>query len=338
MVFSPVSTILRQATRKLDEPLNILTFPTHERYETGLCMTGHNFYAYRGEGIKDWNSTYAKLPDNYTLLDPSYGINQLFMDVDLDLVLCQNKLAHYEVSKQVSDALNLPLICLTHVLPPKEWGTQHLAELRSMRGHYNVFISEYSRDVWGWNEEDSIVIHHGIDTELFTGDWSTEREPHILSVVNDWINRDWACGYQLWGSISKGLPTKVVGDTPGLSSPAKDVNELAEIYRTSRIFLNTSLVSPVPTSLLEAMSAGCAVVSTATCMIPEIIEDGKNGYISNDASKLKKHLEHLLVDDARCKRIGLEAQKTVREKFSMDKFVQKWDNLFKEAANMIYVG
>ena len=47
-----MSSIIRGATRTPVEKLNILTFPTHERYETMLCKTGHNFYAYRAEGIK----------------------------------------------------------------------------------------------------------------------------------------------------------------------------------------------------------------------------------------------------------------------------------------------
>ena len=48
---SPVSSITRAATRKINEPLNILTFPTHERYESMMAKCGHNFYAYRAEGI-----------------------------------------------------------------------------------------------------------------------------------------------------------------------------------------------------------------------------------------------------------------------------------------------
>ena len=51
-IVSPLSYIIRAATRKPTEKLNILTFPTHERYESMLAKTGHNFYAYRAEGIK----------------------------------------------------------------------------------------------------------------------------------------------------------------------------------------------------------------------------------------------------------------------------------------------
>ena len=85
-----MSSIIRGATRTPVEKLNILTFPTHERYETMLCKTGHNFYSYRAEGIKDWNETYAKLPSNYILLDPALGEAQIPDYVDFDLILSHN--------------------------------------------------------------------------------------------------------------------------------------------------------------------------------------------------------------------------------------------------------
>ena len=74
---SPLAQIIRAATREQNEKLNILTFPTHERYESMLAKTGHNFYAYRAEGIKDWNETYAKMPENYIVLDPELENNQI---------------------------------------------------------------------------------------------------------------------------------------------------------------------------------------------------------------------------------------------------------------------
>lgn len=45
------------------------------------------------------------------------------------------------------------------------------------------------------------------------------------------------------------------------------------------IFLLTSMAEGVPTVLLEAMSVGLPVVSTDVGAIPEIIEEGKNGFL-----------------------------------------------------------
>jgi hypothetical protein len=119
------------------------------------------------------------------------------------------------------------------------------------------------------------VIHHGVDTDTFSpNDMLCDRKPHLLSVVNDWVNRDWCCGFNLWRETTKDLPGPRRRGTPGLSEPAKSVADLVMKYRSSLVFLNTSLISPVPTALLEAMACGCAVVSTRNCMIPEALRPG----------------------------------------------------------------
>ena len=336
-----MSSIIRGATRTPVEKLNILTFPTHERYETMLCKTGHNFYAYRAEGIKDWNETYAKLPDNYILLDPALGEAQIPDYVDFDLILSQNKFGQFQIAKELATKFHLPLVSLEHTLPMPAWGESMLYQLREMRGHVNVFISDYSINAWGWErrdlEDDTQVITHGIDTELFCP-LEGDRSDEILSVVNDWVNRDWCCGFSLWQDVIKGLPHKVVGDTPGLSKPAASIEELVATYQNSRIFLNTSTISPVPTALMEAMSCGCAVVTTATCMIPEIIENGVNGFISNDPEELKQYLVDLLNDEDLAKEIGSNARKTITEKHSTSKFVDSWNRTLEMSSQFIYRG
>jgi hypothetical protein len=330
---TPVSSITRAATRKAGEPLNILTAPTHERYETGLAKTGHNFYAWRvlDGSIKDWDENYAPLPKNYTLLNPQKGANQIPMWLDFDLILSQNKFGQFPVLQGLAQQLQVPFISLEHTLPLPAWTPGYINALHQMRGDMNVFISEFSRKGWGWGEDEAEVIHHGVDTDLFRPTSDIDKKPHILSVVNDWIKRDVFCGFRLWRDVTNGLLVYVLGNTPGLSMPAKDTKELVSHYNAAQIFLNTSLVSPVPTALLEAMSCGCAVVSTATCMIPEVIQNGVNGYISNDPAQLRRYLDMLLANPERCKALGAEARKTIVERFGMEKFVERWNDLFLRA-------
>ena len=337
-IVSPLPYIIRAATRKPTEKLNILTFPTHERYESMLSKTGHNFYAYRAEGIKDWNETYARLPDNYHLLDPELDINQIPEYIDFDLVLSQNKFGQFQKAAELASVLHLPLVSLEHTLPMPQWGEDTLDQLRNMRGHVNLFISQYSIDAWGWKDEkDTKVITHGIDTDLFCPK-EEKRSDEILSVVNDWINRDWCCGFSIWQRTINGLPHKVVGDTPGLSKPAISTEKLVSDYQNSRIFLNTSTISPVPTALMEAMSCGCAVVSTETCMIPEVIENGVNGFITNDENKMKQYLVDLLNDEDMAKEIGDNARKTIVNRYSAEKFVDKWQHILYTASNIVFKG
>jgi len=334
---SVVGSILRAAHREDGKPLNILTFPTHERYETGLCLTGHRFWAVRAPGIKDWNRTYAPLPTNYVLLNADLGDHQIPPELDFDLVLSQNKFGQFQKAIRFSHRFQLPLVSLEHTLPYPSWGKGRRQLLREMKGHVNVFISDFSRKEWGWDEQQAEIIHHGIDTDLFSPA-EVEKKRHILSVVNDWVNRDWCCGFELWRKTAGGLPVHVVGDTPGLSKPAKSTADLVAAYREARIFLNTSLISPVPTALLEAMSCGCACVSTANCMIPEVIEHGKNGLISNDPLVLRKYLERLLADSSLVAELGAAARRTILTRFSMPSFTSNWHTLFHNAARIPYRG
>lgn len=331
-----VGSITRAATRDPQAPLNILTCPTHERYQSGLAHVNAVFWMIQAEGIKGWNPTYAPLPANHVLLNSS----QLPCEVEFDLVWSQNRFGQHQLLSQLARDCQLPLVTIEHTLPVPEWPSSIRAELSRMRGDIDVFISEFSRDQWGWKPEEARVVHHGIDTERFSpAPMLVRKQPHVLSVVNDWKNRDWCCGFNLWRDIVRDdIPTVVVGDTPGLSKPATSLAELVLRYREADVFLNTSLVSPVPTALLEAMSSGCAVVSTATAMIPEVIEHGVNGFIANDADTLRQYTRELLSDGSLRQRMGEAARQTILDKFSLDVFVRNWSRVFQDATQIVFKG
>lgn len=140
--------------------------------------------------------------------------------------------------------------------------------------------------------------------------------------------------------VKKGnLPVRVLGDTPGLSKPAPSTEALAEEYAAARIFLNTSLISPVPTALLEAMSAGCAVVTTNTCMIPEIVKHGVNGYLfdPSDIDAGIALVKELLDNPELADKLGTAARETIVRDFSIEKNLSKWNSVFDQAANMVTV-
>ena len=326
MPISPVSSLTRAATRQEGEPLNILTFVTHERYEPNLCKTGHNFYSLTGDGIRNWNTQYAPIPENYHILPPT-TTDVVPLNLDFDVVLCQNVMAHYEIASSICSYLQLPMINLWHILPPIDWADEQFQFFSNLSGDVDVFISDYNRKVWGRNEANSRVLYHGVDTDFWKPVSSSERKQRMMSVVNDWVNRDWCCGYRIWERTAKDLPCYVVGGTPGLSQPAESLESLRSDYSESQIFVNTSTHSPIPCSLLEAMACECAVVSTATCLIPEIIENGVNGFCTNDEDELRGYMTELLNDAELCKKLGKAARKTVEEMFGMDRFVEEWNNV-----------
>tara|TARA_B100001778_G_scaffold333971_1_gene343842 strand:- start:624 stop:1622 length:999 start_codon:yes stop_codon:yes gene_type:complete len=318
-------SIINKALNPKKEKYNILTFDTHERYQSQLCKTGHNFYSFRYDNCKEWDTSYAPVPENHYILPA----NSVITGLEFDFILSQSKFGQFQVAHQLASTFDIPILSLEHTLPIPSWPEEQLKAFRQMVGHVNVFISEYSVGKWDMNCI-ADVIHHSVDTEVFQPiEVQTESAPEVLSVVNDFKNRDYCCNYSGWERVSGEFNTKLVGNcSEGLSKPAESIEDLVNEYNSAKVFLNTSTISPVPTSLLEAMSCGSAVVSTATCMIPEIIDNGVNGFISNDEEELKSYIKTLLEDDELRSKMGAVARETIVNNFSEEKFINNWNKTF----------
>lgn len=302
---------------------NILTFPTHERYESQLAKTDHNFYSFNLPNFKKWNYEQVDVPHNYHILPEGDFCGY----IEYDFILSQSKFWQFQAAKEIQKSLRIPIISLEHTLPtPQTLSKQQIDGMRHMTGDMNVFISEYSANIWNVNGK-TTVIHHGIDTKQFNN-LKLERSNNVLTVANDFINRDYCLNYSGWKRVTSGLEVKLVGDTKGLSQPAESIEQLVNEYNTCGVYFNSSTLSPIPTSLLEAMSCGCAVVSTATCMIPEIIENGVNGFISNDENELRSKIEFLLYNKDAAEVMGVKARETIEQKFPESKFIKTWNAIF----------
>jgi glycosyltransferase involved in cell wall biosynthesis len=312
------------------EKYNILTFPTHERYETQLAKTGHNFYSFHVENLKKWNTEQVDIPQNYYVMPEGDFCSY----IEYDFILAQSKFWQYQAAKQIQNVIKVPIICLEHTLPtPQTISPENLHHMRNMVGDINVFISEHSAKEWAVNSHNNIIIHHGLNTAEFL-DLNLEREDYVLTVANDFVNRDYCLNYSGWKRVTDGIKIKLVGDTKGLSVAASSTQELVLEYNKCGVYFNSSTLSPIPTSLLEAMSCGCAVVSTATCMIPEIIENGVNGFISNDENELREKIQYLLSNKEARAIMGKNARNTILEKFPEEQFLNKWNEVFKLAYRM----
>jgi glycosyltransferase involved in cell wall biosynthesis len=330
-----MGSILRAATRKPGESLNILTACTHERWESNWSRSGHAFYAIRTPQVKDWNRAFAPLPENYTLFDPARGPRQIPSDIEFDLVVSQNRFGGFQLLAPIANAIQVPLLTIEHTLNYPDWPPEYLARLKALRGHVNVFISEFSRKSWGWGEDEALVVHHGVDTDVFSPA-QVERKKHVLSVVNQFREpaRLFCCGYPFWQEATRGLPWHHLGESfDGWSKPAESIPALVRAYRECAVFVDTAAASPIPTVVLEAMSVGCVVVSRGNSMVPEVIQDGVNGFIRADPKDMRELLADILARPEKYEHVRERARRTVLERFSLERFVRDWDTVLRTAAN-----
>lgn len=332
---SPIKQILHKALRKPTDRLNVITFSTHEGYQTNLRNVNANFYCFDGGGFKIWNRASRPVPNNHYIipLPTSENLIQFLpLGTMYDLVFSQNNHVHFNQAYQLSRQLNIPLINLQHCLPQTK-DPKYINQIKGMRADIDVFITDFSRDEWGWGENEARVVKHGMDTDLFT-DQDKRRNINVLSVVNDFINRDAQVGYSVWKETVGGFTTRVLGETPGLSVGAKDNDELVDAYNTCGVFLNTATSSPIPMSLMEAMSCGAPCVSLWNPMIATVIRHGENGLIAKDVGGLRAGLKYMLENPELAKKMGNEARHDIIKYYSLQRFTDDWDALFQDAIKL----
>ncbi|NVK04805.1 MAG: glycosyltransferase family 4 protein [Flavobacteriia bacterium] len=101
------------------------------------------------------------------------------------------------------------------------------------------------------------------------------------------------------------------------------------LLNNSDIFVLPSYFEGSPNALLEAMASSCACVSTTVGAIPDIIENGKNGFIgeAGDVESLIKHLRMLLLDDELRTRIASQAMLDVQRNHSIESATTKFKEI-----------
>lgn len=322
-----------QSIRKTKQKnkLNLLVADTHETFQTNMCLTGHNFYSLSNPIWKSWNSCFRPVPKNYFILKDG----KIPEELDIDIILSQQKVGQWQYFYPLSRQFSTPLIQVEHTAPAPWYTKKDMKINKEMCGDINVFITDWSKNAWGWQPEEGITIEHGIDTELYKPNENINKKPYILSVCNQFSKevRHWCCGFPIWKEVVKGLPWRHVGDDPGFSLPAKNLDELILEYQTAQIFINTSTASPVPMSLLEAASIGCAIISTSTSDIPNIFTHNVNALLSNDPAELHSFCIYLLKNPTERVRLGQAARQLIIERFPISKFVDSWNKVFWGAVN-----
>jgi len=83
-------------------------------------------------------------------------------------------------------------------------------------------------------------------------------------------------------------------------------------------------------ALLEAMSMGKPIIATPVGGIPEAIENGKNGIlVEPNVDKVAERIEYLWENRGLAQKLGINAKKTAKEKFTWEKCGERFLALYR---------
>lgn len=107
--------------------------------------------------------------------------------------------------------------------------------------------------------------------------------------------------------------------------PRLDPSEMPREYANHDIFVLPSLFEGMPLSIAEAMAAGLPVVSTQTCGMIDLVEEGKTGFLvpPRDIDSLAHKIGVLIANPSLQRALGQQGQKRAR-KLGWDRVAQEF--------------
>lgn len=106
--------------------------------------------------------------------------------------------------------------------------------------------------------------------------------------------------------------------------------ELLDLYATSKVFVFPSLQENFPVVLLEAMQAGCAIITTNVDGCAEVIGDAGIVVEPKRPDQIRNALKDLLRNENEIQRLSLAAKRRI-ELFRWPRIANQYDALLREA-------
>jgi len=225
--------------------------------------------------------------------------------------------------------------------------------------HGHLHISEYSRSIFGHdNDPHATVILGGVDTETFAPDPAVPRDGAVLFVgrllphkgISDLIA---ALPPELSLDIigppnSTGYAEQLKAQARGMNVRFKhdcDDRMLVAAYRRAMCVVLPSVYrapdggeTKVPEllgqTLLEGMACGAPVICTRVASLPEIVEDGKTGFVvePGDHAALGARLSWIAAHPRESAALGAEGRRVVLGRFQWRQVVHRCLEAYAAAA------
>jgi len=111
-------------------------------------------------------------------------------------------------------------------------------------------------------------------------------------------------------------------------------DRVAELLNAIDVFVLTSICEGMSNTILEAMASGLPAVVTRAGGNPELVEEGRSGWLfpPRDTEALEQHLLRLIDDTELRQQVGAAARVQVCEHFSLEGMIQRYRDLYLELA------
>lgn len=193
---------------------------------------------------------------------------------------------------------------------------------------------------FGVDEKRIIPTFTALDLEMWQAksyDRTAEGKLHLLFVGNEFERKGGGGLLKVWDKLSETCSLTIVSGDPSLDSTLEgrhgirllrnvDYEEMPAVFREADVFVFPTLRDQLGIAATEAMASGLPVLARAVGGLPDIVEDGANGFLFSYESVMDDWVESILAlshDRGLVETMGRRARNTAEEKLGRDSFDYK---------------
>lgn len=168
----------------------------------------------------------------------------------------------------------------------------------------------------------------------------------VVTLAQNMKHRGEFCNYDAFLRIINGFPAKLYGtnneESGELSGGFLTYEAMRQMMRDNRVYIYTG-TQPASYTLnfIEALMTGIPMVCLGSKFgtslniagdayeVPEIIQNGVNGFVSDDINYLREKVQLLLDNPIIAKKIGAMGRETAIKLFGKDTIKQQWKQYFE---------
>ena len=257
----------------------------------------------------EWAKQFKEICPNYTF-NGRARLTKKFVD-QFDIVMISHFTHYFEDNWSLIK--DKPLI-YAPVGQSTAWLEGQLSAIRRKADMKIVRVSAAESVLNNYAGHDAI-IRPIVDSEEFNN-WTGEQESVVT--VNKWMKkRSGPCLFNEYCMITQGMSRVLYGQANEdieFSSGSPDFDQLKEGYRVNRCSLSMGTKpAPFTYTFMEALMTGCPVVTVGprlgngprpTYEAYKFLENGVDGFWSDDIGELRYYIKQLLSDHDLAKRIS----------------------------------
>jgi len=293
-------------------------------------------------------------------------LQQYFKNLAPDLVaISQSYISDGLVAAEAARDAGLPYVVIMQVNSESWWPTDELAE-RMIAAYApaqkNYFVAEANRSLFcrqlGYEFKNSCVVSNPSHlTVMYPIEWPNQLETElslacvarlepvskgqdlILEVLAQPKWRDRSVSLHLYGKGMCGRSLKRQVNILGLEDKvhfAGHVDNISDLWSRHHALILPSRYEGTPLSLIEAMRCGRPAICTGVEGIPELLEDGKTGFLvpAPTITHVDEALERAWQNRQKLQSMGEAASKAVAVKLPADPIKTFADELIHLAASI----